>query len=177
MKTVLILIISFLGVSIGGKAQTTADNLSTKRNVSLYFVIESKGSKPLTTRDLLVGRNEAEERILNKDSIKQFYPNIKADYILVVKLKPGVKLLNITQLFNKFKIEKQHRGFLVLWDGIETEDVKTLLASDDYVTKLTVDENKKQINIITKNSDRILEDRQRSAKDNAELLKLYKNGK
>ncbi|GEM_PF-4690327 len=177
MKTVFILIISFLGASISGKAQTTADNLSTKRNVSLYLVIESKNSKPLTTRDLLVGRNEAEQRILKKDSIKQFYPNIKADYILVVKLKPGVKLLNITQLFDKFKIEKQHRGFLVLWDGIETEDVKTLLASDDFITQLAVDEKKKQINIMTKVYDSVLDHRRRAVKDQAELLKLYKNGK
>lgn len=174
-KTVLILIISLLAVSVGGKAQTTTDNFSTERKVSLYFVIESNGSKPLTTRDLLMGRSEGEQRILNKDSIKQFYPNIKADYILIVKLKPGVRLLNITQLFDKFKIEKQHRSFLVLWDGTETEDVKTLLASDDYITQLAVDEKKKRINIITKDYDKVLDYRRRAAKSKAELLRKQKN--
>ncbi|QEK52450.1 hypothetical protein FYC62_12900 [Pedobacter aquae] len=66
---------------------------------------------------------------------------------------------------------------MVAKDGIECKDLKTLLASPNYVVNVIVNKEKNYINIITKFHDKFIESRRGAKEDSLERIRLIQQRK
>lgn len=178
MKKIMILAL-LCGLTQFCTAQISNKELENEvfKNKANVWVIVQTGTKTIFIRDLLIGLDESEQKILTKEEVSYNYPNLKADFVILAKIKPGTRLLTIKELLDKYKIPNEYRDFLVAKDGIECKDLKTLLASPNYVVNVIVNKEKKFINIITKAHNKFIESRRGAKEDSLERIRLIQQRK
>jgi hypothetical protein len=153
------------------------ENEFIKRKESFYFVIVKPNEEEKIVSDLLVGASESEQKILSKDEMRKRYPNLKTDFIIITKIKEGLQLMNLDELLNKYKVNKQYRNFNIAVDGLVVANRETLLASPSYVVNVIVNKEKRFINIITKFHDKFIESRRGAKQDSLERIRLIQQRK
>jgi hypothetical protein len=117
---------------------------------STLYIIKLNGEE-LSTQDLIVGVSEIQSlNVLTDDQMRNNYPNNKVDLVMEVTLKPNVKLLDIKQILDKYKIDPKYRNYMILDEDLKIGDPNKMLASGDLLQDVVVNTDKQYINIITK---------------------------
>ncbi|RNL55915.1 hypothetical protein [Pedobacter jejuensis] len=155
---------------------SSADISIIKRNISIYNVIKQNNGTNLITRDLILNPKFITNLdLLSKNESEKTFPNIVADYILIITPKAGIKFLTLEQIFNRYKIDKKLWTYQILINNTETEDSKNLLSDETSISKLVVNEKRKYINIVTNLNKGSLEFKERAIKSKEEFLKKAKS--
>ena len=130
-------------------------------------VLKVKNSPDVITMNVILDPKRLESlKLLTKDEFKKYYGDTKADNNSVITPIPGVKFINISQIFDKYKIDTKYRNYPVIIDRIEAIDSKTLIADEKSIDKVVVNKEKKYIEIITTSYNNYIE-----ARKNAEIEK------
>jgi hypothetical protein len=146
-----------------------------KASTTLYIIKLNNGEK-LSTQDLMVAPSEIQSLdILTKDQIKNNYPNNRFDMVAIVMLKSNVKLLNIIQILDKYKIDPKYRNYTILDEDLKVENPDKMLASENILQDVVVNTDKQYINIITKLYQNTLKARKEANEDRLKRIEQFKN--
>jgi hypothetical protein len=174
IKLTLLFLLSLVRLCLA-QNNSVADTAALKKTMSTLTIVKLINGKQLHSRDLIVGPLEMEDLvILTRDEMKQNYSASKADLIMVVKLKPTVKLIHLKQILNKYGIGRQYRDYRLLCEDVEVEDPRTLLASEAILQNVVINENSRSINIITKLYSNTLKAREEAKLNRIERAKQLK---
>jgi hypothetical protein len=173
MKHVTILIALLCGHAAAQNNQTN-DGIIKNDGKTLYILTMNNGEE-IKTSDLVLGPSETLKLdILTKNEIKQNYKDVKADVVIRIVPKSGVIFLNLKQVLDKFNIGQQYRNYKVLVEGVfEVNDTSQLLISGTLLETVTVDKDKKYLNIITKQYKNTLEYLKKAKLDKNMRIKAY----
>ena len=148
--SIILCMLCYIGICNAQMITSSIDTGIFKQPYSCLYVVKVKNSTDILTMYLLLEpKFIGGIYIPTKDEFKKNYGDIKADAIMIVTPKEGVKLLNISQIFDKYKIDMEYRKYPVIIDRIETVNSKTLLANEGIIDKVIVNKGKKYIEIIT----------------------------
>jgi len=167
------LLICFLGyINISNAQIDKSDAGIIKRTTNIYNIIKSKGSGDIISRDLIMDPTLiANLDVPSKDAVKKQYGNIQADIVMVIIPKPGVEFLDLSQIFDKYKIDHEYRKYAVLIDHTETTDAKTLIANVGSIKTVIVNKEKMYIDIVTIFNKGYNDFRKRTKESKTQLLK------
>ena len=79
--------------------------------------------------------------------------------VTVVTLKPNVHLLSLQQILDKYKIAGKYRNYAILDEGVQVEDATAMMASEDLLDRVVVNNDQRSINLITKSYQNTLKAR------------------
>jgi hypothetical protein len=165
MKRIQLTLLLLLSLTLGCLAQSDqqVDTQILKKGLSTLYIVRSANGSQVITKDLVAGPQEiASLDILTKDQIKKDYPNVRADMVTVVTLKPNVHLLSLQQILDKYKIDGKYRNYAILDEGVQVEDANALMASEDLLDRVVVNNDQRSINLITKSYKNTLKARQQA---------------
>jgi len=127
---------------------------TTVNNNYVPSVIERDGYKPLLVRFSIVGKQDFTYMGLYKPTSEALRLYGK-EHIILIKLKPGIELLNLEQIIALYHLPKSYKSLPVFVDKMQIIPSETIVGvkSDiDSVNIVTDPENgQKMISIITNN--------------------------
>lgn len=179
MKHITLIITLLCGFALSTLAQDSqvSDEIVKNKTNTLYIISMNDG-RELKARDLILGPSEIVQMdILSKDKIKQNYNDVKADMVIKIIPKAGVKLLNIKNVLDKFNVEQQYRSYKILNEGLEVNDPTQLLVSESLLQKVNVNKDKHYINIITTMYKNTLDARKKAKEDRERRMNEYKKAR
>lgn len=126
-----------------------SSGLNTNITTEIYT---SNSSSPILKKYFIYDINSlSSERLMSKDERQSKYKTTAG--VLVVHLKPGISLLNYSQLLSKFKIPTESSNLKLFADYKPIETPNELLAVADAVLKIDIvtdTDGTRFLNIVTK---------------------------
>jgi len=146
-----------------------------KNKVKTLWVVTLHNGKELKTSDLILGAGEISKLdLLSNNEIKKNYKDDNVNVVLTVVPKSDVRLLTLTEVLDKYQVAQQYRNYKVLFEGLELNDPKHLLASEFYLKRVTVDRNKGYVNLISESYKKNLKSRKKAKDEKEKEISEYR---
>lgn len=153
----LALCFSFLTVYTFGQNSDHGIRQLGNRKPSVLNIITLSNGTQITSRDLILAPSEIEKiYVLNQNEISKMYANSNADVVMNITPKANVILINLNQILDMYHIDQKYRDFAILFHDSIVENPETLLASKNLLKAVSIDTNKRTLNIKTKSYEKSL---------------------
>lgn len=128
-------------------------NGQTANKYTILFIVKiGENGKEIRTPYLMVTSDEMEMgtfKAYQKKDLPQQYGTVTEDEIMVVTLKPTVKLLSIDDLLHKFHIDKQYKSLPIIADDRLISDVSKMLINEAAVRSVRLSANNDTLIIVS----------------------------